>query len=240
LLRLRGKRDILECSAGVSRRFTALESRQMARTESLFVSTLYRDDLSGASNRRMLADLEHACRVIAQDDVAGQRWSEAHNYPGYTSYASLADLPDRDPSFADLVTVLDSHVAAFARLADFDLGGGDLTLDSIWINILEPGGHHASHIHPHSVVSGTLYLAVPKGASAIKFEDPRLAMMMAAPPRKAKSRLANQTFVSATPKPGTLLLWESWLRHEVPCNAAQSERISISFNHRWNSKKSAT
>ena len=74
------------------------------------------------------------------------------------------------------------------------------------------------------MVSGTLYLVFPKGARAIKFEDPRLGLMMAAPPRKSKARPSNQTFVSAEPAAGTLLLWESWLRHEVPLNAADSER----------------
>ncbi len=205
----------------------------MARIDSLFVTSLYREDLGSAPERRLLKELEHACRVIAGDDAAGQAWSVANKYPGYTSYASLTDLPDRDPSFAALIDILDGHVAAFARAVDFDLGGKKLTLSSIWINLLEPGGFHSSHLHPHSVVSGTLYLAFPKGASAIKFEDPRLGQMMAAPPRKAKARATHQTFVSAEPKPGTLLLWESWLRHEVPLNAGGSERISISFNYEW-------
>jgi uncharacterized protein (TIGR02466 family) len=171
--------------------------------------------------------------VIADEDSAGQNWAIANKYPGYTSYASLTDLPDRDPAFAELIEILDRHVAAFAGAAEFDLGGRKLTLNSIWINILDSGGFHGSHIHPHSVVSGTLYLVFPKGASAIKFEDPRLSLMMAAPPRKAKARFTNRTFISAEPKPGTLLLWESWLRHEVPLNAAGSERISISFNYGW-------
>ena len=84
---------------------------------------------------------------------------------------------------------------------------------------------------PHSAVSGTYYVQTPKGASAIKFEDPRLGLMMAAPPRRTAARTANQTFVSVAPKPGTILLWESWLRHEVPFNGARMERISISFNY---------
>ena len=205
----------------------------MPRIDNLFVTSLYREDLAGAAERRLLKDLEHSCRVIADDDIAGQNWSADHKYPGYTSYASLADLPDRDPSFAALIEILDRHVAAFARSVDFDLGGKKLTLSSIWINILEPGGFHGSHLHPHSVVSGTLYLAFPKGASAIKFEDPRLGQMMAAPPRKAKAKAGNQTFVSAEPKVGTVLLWESWLRHEVPLNSADSQRVSISFNYGW-------
>ena len=203
----------------------------MARIDSLFVTHLYREELRTAPARRLLKELEHSARVIAEDDIAGQKWAIANQYPGYTSYASLTDLPDRDPAFAELVEILDEHVAAFVRAADFDLAGRKLKLNSIWINILDPGGYHGSHLHPHSVVSGTLYLVFPKGASAIKFEDPRLGLMMAAPPRKSKARPSNQTFVSAEPGAGTLLLWESWLRHEVPLNAADSERISISFNY---------
>ena len=38
----------------------------------------------------------------------------------------------------------------------FDLGGRRLKLDSLWVNLLKPGGAHSGHIHPHSVVSGTV------------------------------------------------------------------------------------
>ena len=55
--------------------------------------------------------------------------------------------------------------------------------------------------------------------------------MMAAPPRKNRAARDNQTFVYLDPKGGTLLLWESWLRHEVPLNRATGDRISISFNY---------
>jgi uncharacterized protein (TIGR02466 family) len=83
------------------------------------------------------------------------------------------------------------------------------------------------------VISGTTYLAVPDGAGALKFEDPRLPMMMAAPPRKAKAAQANRPFIYEVPTPGTILLWESFLRHEVPMNLADEERISVSFNYAW-------
>jgi uncharacterized protein (TIGR02466 family) len=55
-------------------------------------------------------------------------------------------------------------------------------------------------------------------------------MLMAAPPRRKNSRLKNRTFVDVAPKPGMLLLWESWLRHGVEASAAKGQRISISFN----------
>jgi uncharacterized protein (TIGR02466 family) len=82
------------------------------------------------------------------------------------------------------------------------------------------------------VISGTYYVTVPVGAGDIRFEDPRLPMMMAAPPRKKSARPEMKNFVTITPRPGMLLLWESWLRHGVQPSRAKSQRISVSFNYR--------
>ena len=177
--------------------------------------------------------MKTACQSVAAEDRAGQTWCRENGYRGYTSYASLDDLTWRQPAFEALGHAIDGHVAKFAGAIDLELDRRRLFLDSIWINILEPGGYHTAHIHPHAVVSGTYYVDIPKGASAIRFEDPRLGLMMAAPPRKPAARRPNRTFASVEPKSGTLLLWESWLRHEVPQNAARSPRISVSFNYAW-------
>ncbi len=198
---------------------------------SLFATPLYRAEL-GRGHARLHRDVRAECQAIAADDRAGQAWSRAHGYQGYTSYASLNDLTWRSPVLAELEAVLGRHVATFARTLEMDTGRRAWAADSLWINCLAPGGHHAAHIHPHSVISGTYYVEVPKGASAIRFEDPRLGLMMAAPPRKATARIANRTFVDIKPKPGTVLLWESWLRHEVPVNKARTKRVSLSFNYR--------
>jgi uncharacterized protein (TIGR02466 family) len=205
----------------------------MGTIEHLFVTQLYRDSVITAHDDGFLHELDVSCRTIAEDDTAGQRWCLKNGYTGSTSYASLNDLPWRFPIFKQLQKRLDKHVAEFAKALDLDLGKKKLNLDSLWINILPEGGVHTSHIHPHSVVSGTVYVAMPEGASAIKFEDPRHAMMMAAPPRKAKAARINQSFIYHAPQPGDVLLWESYLRHEVPMNMAEDERISVSFNYQW-------
>jgi uncharacterized protein (TIGR02466 family) len=196
----------------------------------LFATRFYEGEIADPA---LVAELEGAVRTLADEDSAGRRWSRAHGYRGYTSYASLNDLPRRDPRFAELVRHLDRHVADFARECAFELGGRRrLKLDSLWVNLLKPGGAHSGHIHPHSVVSGTMYVAVPPGAGTLKLEDPRLPMMMAAPPRREDAAEELRTFVYAEPKPGTVFLWESWLRHEVVPGTAKGERISISFNYR--------
>jgi uncharacterized protein (TIGR02466 family) len=203
----------------------------MATIDTLFVTRLYRGEIDRETG--LLDEIEQACRSLAVDDAAGIRWCARHGYPGYTSYASLNDLPWRFPVFKALARQLDRHVAAFAKDLALDLGGRKLTLDSLWVNVLPQGGAHASHIHPHSVISGTLYVAMPKGAAALKLEDPRHAAMMAHPPRKASAPRELQSFVSVATSPGELLLWESFVRHEVPVNRSAEERISVSFNYRW-------
>jgi uncharacterized protein (TIGR02466 family) len=205
----------------------------MSDISTLFVTRLYRSTLSTTKTTIDAGELEHTCYSIAEDDEAGQNWCEENDYPGYTSYASLDDLPWRFPIFKDMVTALDQHVAKFADDLQFDLGDRELKLNSLWINILPEGGIHTSHIHPHSVISGTTYVSMPEGASAIKFEDPRSAMMMAAPPRTADARPEQRLFHYEKPSVGDVLLWESWLRHEVPMNMAEEERISVSFNYGW-------
>ena len=195
--------------------------------QTLFATRLYRTTLSLRRN----AVLEKTCLGLAAEDRAGRRWARAHGYGGYTSYASLDDLTRRASVFAELEADIATHVAAFARDAAFDLGGRKLRLDSLWVNVMEKGAIHGPHIHPHAVVSGTYYVSAPDRAGAIRFEDPRLAMFMAAPAKKKKARLENQSFVSVPPKPGMLLLWESWLRHGVEPNAAKKPRISVSFNY---------
>ncbi len=198
----------------------------MSRFQTLFPTRLYS---AAIKPPRGLAE---TCLVIAAEDKAGQRWAREHGYGGYTSYASLNDLPLRASMFAELEKAIARHAGAFARKNEFDLGRRKLVLDSLWINVMRKGAIHTPHIHPHAVLSGTYYVTVPPESGAIRFEDPRLPMLMAAPPKKQKAKLENRTFVEVAPKPGMLLLWESWLRHGVEQSRAKSPRISVSFNYR--------
>jgi uncharacterized protein (TIGR02466 family) len=204
----------------------------MAKTKLLFSTPLYHASLADSGNFDM-GELEKSCWSIAQDDEAGQKWCDENNYPGYTSYASLSDLTWRSPFFEELKRLLDLHVKIFVEELDFDLEGRNLKLEDLWINILSEGGNHSAHLHPNSVISGTIYISMPPKTSAIKFEDPRLPMMMAAPSRLVNAKEYLKPFIYVNPSVGDVLLWESWLRHEVPANNSSEERISISFNYSW-------
>ena len=207
----------------------------MSMIRELFVTRVYEASLAEARDFAAFnLELEEACQMLAADDRAGRAWCKANGYGGYTSYASLNDLRQRATVFADLKRRLDKHVGAFAADLSLDLGPrGRLVLDSLWVNVLRSGAAHSGHVHPHSVISGTVYVVTPPGAGALRLEDPRLSRMMAAPPRLADAPQTARTFVTLNPAPGTVLLWESWLRHEVLTNAAKTPRTSISFNYAW-------
>lgn len=192
----------------------------------LFVTPLYEMQVT---DEALLTEVAHSIRSLAEDDEAGSRWSAEHRYPGYTSYASLNDLPKRDPAFGDLARLLTKHAQFFAKECAFNLPRKP-KLDSLWVNVLRSPGYHSAHIHPHSIISGTLYVEVPEGAGAIRFEDPRLPLMMAAPTRRPEAVESLQPFVTVEPRPGLLLFWESWLRHEVMPGSGRGERMSVSFN----------
>lgn len=178
-------------------------------------------------------ELLRECHQLREHDEAGRRWS-AKNYPGgYTSYASLCRLHRMSSTFMDLQKRIDRHVMAFARHLDLDLEGRELAMTDCWVNIMPHLAAHSLHLHPLSTISGTFYVKTPRGCSSLKFEDPRLSKFMAAPPRRANLRPENQQFVSYPAEAGHVILFESWLRHEVTANRMATERISISFNYNW-------
>jgi uncharacterized protein (TIGR02466 family) len=85
---------------------------------SLFVTQLYEAEIGDDA---LLGDLAHSIRSLARDDEAGVRWSKEHRYSGYTSYASLNDLPRRDPAIAELGKLLTRHAVKFAKDCAFHL-----------------------------------------------------------------------------------------------------------------------
>lgn len=182
-----------------------------------------------AFNQRLLRE----CRQLAHDDVAGQRWS-VQRYPGgYTSYNSVSRMHQMSPTFATLERKLNRHVKAFVRALELDLEGRELSMTDCWVNIMPQHVVHGLHLHPLSTISGTYYVQTPKGCSALKFEDPRLDRFMAAPPRRTDCKPENRPWFRVPAEAGKLVLFESWLRHEVAPNPVKTERVSISFNYNW-------
>jgi uncharacterized protein (TIGR02466 family) len=202
-------------------------------TRAWFPTYIYCEPLQPSGLPQLNSDLADECRQLREFDKTGRRWSEK-NYPGgYTSYASMNELHRFSTTFTNLEKKLFRHVRAFARTLDFDLRGRTITLTDLWVNIMPPTAAHSLHLHPLSFISGTYYVVTPRGCPGLKFEDPRLDRFMAAPPRLSIARRENKVHVTYPAEAGKVILFESWLRHEVASNRVDDERISISFNYNW-------
>ncbi len=198
-----------------------------------FPTFIYAEPLIRTGAEPFNAGLAKECRALREYDRAGRSWSKK-NYPGgYTSYASLNELHRFSSTFAGLERRITRHVQAYARALDMNLHGREIRMTDCWVNIMPPTAAHSLHLHPLSFVSGTYYVATPKGCPGLKFEDPRLDRFMAAPPRLPGARKANQAHVTYPAQAGHVILFESWLRHEVAPNRVDAERISVSFNYNW-------
>lgn len=198
-----------------------------------FPTYIYCEPLQKSGLARLNAGLADECRQLREFDTAGRKWS-ATNYPGgYTSYASMNELHRFSSTFTDLEKKLTRHVLAFARALDMDLRSRTVRMTDCWVNIMPPTAAHSLHLHPLSFISGTYYVVTPPGCPGLKFEDPRLAGFMAAPPKLPRARPENLPHIAYPAEAGNVILFESWLRHEVPANRVDDERISISFNFNW-------
>jgi len=89
----------------------------------------------------------------------------------------------------------------------------------MWAGIHEGCVSHLAHYHPHSAISGTYYVSVPENSGELILSDPRGLL----PPFGGRH--------IHTPKAGEVILFPSWLRHEVsPSCSVKSPRIALSFN----------
>jgi uncharacterized protein (TIGR02466 family) len=198
-----------------------------------FPTFIYHAPLMQARGAKFNEELLKECYQIRDYDEEGRDWS-AKSYPGgYTSYGSMAQLHRFSSTFGELERRLNRHVRIFTSHLQMDLRKRRFEMSDCWVNIMPRQVVHSLHLHPLSFISGTYYVRTPPGCSRIKFEDPRLDRFMAAPPKLPEPRDENRPFVSYQPETGSIILFESWLRHEVAANQSDEDRVSISFNYHW-------
>lgn len=85
---------------------------------------------------------------------------------------------------------------------------------------------HEKHSHPGSFLSGLFYLDVPDDAAPIIFYDPSVHYDYIP---FTPDELERKTYI-IKPKSGMLLVWNSWIKHEVPKASNIQPRITAVFD----------
>ena len=102
-----------------------------------------------------------------------------------------------------------------------------LVITQLWGNRNPKGSKHHEHVHPNSILSGVFYLRQDPKLPPIQFSKSNQHAMKL-DPRKYNNYNA-ETFLLPCVS-GELILFPSNLRHSVPVNQGDEERISLSFN----------
>ena len=149
------------------------------------------------------------------------------NYWGYKTTFKVDTGLECFLEFNEFNTLIQEKGKQF--LIDLGYDTTDLEFTSqIFASNMSVGDSHGVHSHPNSLLSGIFYLDVNENSAPIIFHDPRPFRKFVAMPR-GKETLASYEKIVMLPENGLLLIWESWLEHEVPKNNSD-KRITLVFN----------
>ena len=102
-------------------------------------------------------------------------------------------------------------------------------MSEIWAIINKKGTFNKSHNHPGSYLSAAYYVKAPKNCGNINFYDPNEIKKFNSPAIENLTELSTSGF-SIKPEEGNLLIFPSYLYHDVGKNLSDDDRIVISFN----------
>ena len=183
----------------------------------IFPSFVWKAELEpnvhGRINESVVRKLQQI-RSSGPEPAPHQSWQSGHDLLKWEEFHGLA------------ACVYDAVRAVFDFLK---LGDADFQITGCWANLNPPRAAHGQHSHPNNFLSGVYYVRTEQGADTINFHDPRPQTAIIKPP-VTELNAENTDQVVVTVRPGTMLIFPSWLSHSVDANGSDRTRISISFN----------
>jgi uncharacterized protein (TIGR02466 family) len=177
-------------------------------------------------------DLRNKILPVAEDYINhhGRPYRDQPNYISTYNVDSARIEQNSDARLDPLTNYIKS--ASKKYFEDISIVPPDVSLYYLF-NKITLGGEHALHAHPQSILSGVFYLKIPENSPPIIFNDPRDHYKYIQYPIKFGNprdmyKLLPEYVIN--PTEGMILLWPSWLEHQVPPSSCSEERIAIAFN----------
>lgn len=150
-------------------------------------------------------------------------------YKGRTTYDTKYNLA-KQPEYKKFLSYLKQVAQTYLTDLGFDYNEISKKFDPYFFTTeLNKGSYQERHIHRYQL-SGILYLKVPEGSAQIIFNDPIHVREYNNWPVLDYSNINTFGTVSYKPVVGSLLLWPSWLYHEVPTHKIDDNRIGLVLN----------
>lgn len=161
--------------------------------------------------------------------AAGNRLTQQAHCTGWAELGAV-------PGFAKLCSGVRAVVRQAAEQTGMQVGLGGAEELYAWASLHRRGSRHGAHTHGDSAWSAVYYTHVPAGAGRLRFHDPRAGIHGDRPPEAPFLH-----GYEITPRAGDLVVFPSWLRHEVLQsggaageNSSEHEdedgRVSVAFN----------
>lgn len=170
-------------------------------------------------NPILASEMLPVCRkILDNENLVTNAWGYKNTYnPGI----GIAELPE--------MAKFKSYILNVAREFLGHLGYNKIEFEpQIFTSQMNEKDSHGRHAHPGAVLSGVFYLNMPPGASPIQFYDPRPWRDTRVLPVKKETEYTRSSF-NFNPSSGDLIMWESWLHHEVIPNNCK-DRVTLVFN----------
>jgi len=135
----------------------------------------------------------------------------------------------KNENLKNFINEVSNNIGAAVNDMGWDLEAQIVKITNMWAIINKNKAFNERHHHGNSALSAAYYVKAENNAGNIVFFDPRQANVFHHPTAKKANDLNGQ-IKSITPKPGTLILFPSYLEHKVEENLSNKERIVVSFN----------
>lgn len=129
-----------------------------------------------------------------------------------------------DPSLSKLKVLILKQSKEYLKSLGFVFE--DVKIINSWGTKLNFNGKSSKHIHSNSFISGVYYL---EDSSNITFHDPLADKWMFSLKKTLIQDINRSPTLSYTPQPNSLILFPSYLHHEIEINE-KNNRMSIAFN----------
>lgn len=174
-------------------------------------------------------DFLQQMNVVSEEYLAKQRLNNPLNsvYPLY-----MSENYELDPRVNLFASTIGKMAWEILDGQGYDMRGFDVVCTEMWTQEHHKSSSMEQHTHGYgSQLVGFYFLQVPEDAPHAVFYDPRIAKMQMELPEKDTSQVSVASrMINFKPKPGLLVITNSWVPHSFGRNPSNIPFKFIHFN----------
>jgi uncharacterized protein (TIGR02466 family) len=175
-----------------------------------------------------LDDAQKMNKQLLETIYAEKKQDSRGKSPNLLEWESVDNL-QQEVSFNEFTNMIQSNVIEVATFLNWDLNKFKVKITNCWAIINNQNTYSSVRNYSNSLLSGIYYLKTPANCGGIYFNDPRPAAQMIVPPIN-DFNMWTLPRITYKPYEGMMLLFPSWLSHNIETIISDEDRVYIGFN----------